>query len=125
MRAFFAEGLFETQDGEKLTLVCDLSTIDVAEQITGLNWDRDIIPQMIDPPKALAVKLLYSLLRKRQVNVTLDEAAGLTYDQNSIVLWAIVGDVIRRACNLGEAEEEEEPAKKKSPGRSKASAASG
>src|SRR5687768_9737518 len=104
MRPFFAEGLIETEDGEKLTLVCDFYTIDVVEQISGQNWD-DILPQLVDPPKALAVQVLYGLLRKRQENVTLDEAAGLSYDENAIAIWAVVGDVIRRACNLGGAEE--------------------
>lgn len=128
MRAFYAEGLIETEDGEKLTLVCDFFTIDVAEQVTGLNWDDDILPQLIKPPKALAVKVLYALLRKRQEHVTLDDAAGLSYDKNAIAIWAVVGDVIRRACNLSESDEEEEPGKtvkKKSGGRSRSSAKSG
>lgn len=122
MRPFFAEGLIETEDGEKLTLVCDFFTIEVAEQITGQNWD-DILPQLVSPPKALAVKVLYSLLRKRHEHITLDEAAGLSYDKNAIAIWAIVGDVIARACNFGS--DEEDSAKKKPRGRSKASAASG
>lgn len=124
MRPFFAEGLIETEDGEKLTLVCDFYTIDVVEQISGLNWDQDILPQMTNPSKALSVQLLYGLLRKRHVNVTLDEAAGLTYDKNAIAMWAVAGDVIRRACNLGGVEEQE-PAKKKPNGRSRGSAKSG
>ena len=124
MRPFFAEGLFETEDGEKLTLVCDFYTIDVVEQITGLNWDDDILPQLASPRKALAVQLLYGLLRKRQEHITLDEAAGLSYDKNAIAMWAVVGDVIRRACNIGGGEEAE-PAKKKPAGRSKGSASNG
>lgn len=123
MRPFFAEGLIETEDGEKLTLVCDFYTISVVEQISGQNWD-DILPQLVSPPKALAVQLLYGLLRKRQEHVTLDEAAGLSYDKNAIAIWAVVGDVIRRACNLG-SDEEETSAKKKPSGRSRRSAKSG
>jgi hypothetical protein len=123
MRSFFAEGLIETQDGEKLTLVCDFYTIDVVEQISGQNWD-DILPQLVNPPKALAVQLLYGLLRKRQENITLDEAAGLSYDKNAVAIWAVVGDVIRRACNLG-GDEEDAPAKKKPSGRSRSSARNG
>lgn len=118
MRSFFAEGMFETEDGEKLQLVCDFYAVDVVEQITELNWDLDIIPQMASPSKALGARLLYGLLRKRQPNVTLDEAMGLTYDKNAPALWAVVGDVIRRACNLDTGEAEEAPAKKKSGGRS-------
>lgn len=122
-RSFFAEGLIETDEGEKLILVCDFYTIDVVEQISGQNWD-DILPQLVKPPKALAIQLLYALLRKRQEHITLDEAAGLSYDKNAIAIWAVVGDVIARACNFGSGEEEE-PAKKKQSGRSKASTASG
>lgn len=123
MRPFFAEGLIETEDGEKLQLVCDFYTIDILEQISGQNWD-DILPQLVNPPKALACKLLYSLLRKRHEHVTLDEAAGLSYDKNAIAIWAIVGDVIRRACNI-DGGEEEAPAKKKPAGRSRGSARNG
>lgn len=126
MRAFFAEGLIETEDGEKLTLVCDFYTIQVVEQISGLNWDEDILPQMASPPKHLAVQLLYGLLRKRQENVTLDEAAGLSYDKNAIAIWAVAFDVVRRACNLDLGEVEEAPGpKKKSGGRSRRSARNG
>lgn len=123
MRSFFAEGLIETEDGEKLTLVCDFYAIDVVEQISGEAWD-DILPQLASPPRALAVKVLYGLLRKRQPEITLDEAAGVSFDKNQIAIWAIMGDVIRRACNFGSDEEEEAP-KKKPSGRSKASARNG
>lgn len=126
MRALFAEGPIETQDGEKLTLVCDFFTIQVVEQITGLNWDRDVLPGLADPPKHLAIQVLYGLLRKRQEHVTLDEAAALTYDRNAIAIWAVVGDVIRRACNLGPDDDEEPAAPKKKPsGRSRTSARNG
>ena len=124
MRPFFAEGLIETEDGEKLQLVCDFYTIKVCEDVTGLNWDQDILPALADPPKSLAVQVLYALLRKRQEHVTLDEAAGLSYDKNAIAIWAVVGDVIRRACNFGD-DKEGEPAKKKPAGRSKGSARNG
>lgn len=123
MRPFFAEGLIETEDGEKLALVCDFYTIDVLEQISGENWD-DILPQLVSPPRALAVKVLYSLLRKRHPDITLDEAAGVSYDKNQIAIWAIVGDVIGRALNFG-SDEEEAPAKKKPSGRSRGSGKSG
>jgi hypothetical protein len=123
MRSFYAEGSIETEDGDKLTLVCDFYTIDIVEQITGENWDK-IIPQLVNPPRALAVKVLYGLLRKRHEGITLDEAAGVSYDRNSIAIWAVMGDVIHRACNFG-GDEAEAPAKKKSRGRSKSSVESG
>lgn len=123
MRAFNAEGTVQTADGETLSLVCDFHTIDIVEGITAENWD-DIIPQLVEPPKSLAVKVLYGLLRKRHEGITLDEAAALSYDKNSLAIWATVGDVIRRACNIDQ-DEEEEPAKKKSGGRQRSSARSG
>lgn len=122
MRSFFAEGLIETEDGEKLTLVCDFYTIDVVEQITGESWD-DILPQLASPPRALAVKVLYGLLRKRHPSITLDEAAGVSFDKNQTAIGVVMGDVIRRACNFGS--DEEEAPKKKPGGRSKASARNG
>ena len=123
MRPFYAEGMIETDEGEKLTLVCDFYTISIVEQISGENWD-DIIPQLISPPKALAVQVLYGLLRKRQGDITLDEAAGLSYDKNASAIWAVVGDVIARACNFDGGDEEEAP-KKKPSGQSKGSARNG
>jgi hypothetical protein len=119
MRSFFADGTFTTEEGEALTLVCDFYAIDVVESVTGQRWD-DIVPQLADPPRALAVKVLYGLLRKRHDQITLDEAAGVSYDKNSIALWAVVGDVIRRACNMSDGEtKDENPPKRR--GRSKIS----
>lgn len=123
MRPFFAEGLIETEDGDKLTLVCDFYTIDVVEQITGESWD-EILPQLASPPRALAVKVLYGLLRKRHPETTLDDAAGVSFDKNQIAIWAVMGDVIRRACNFA-SDDEDKPAKKKPSGRSRASAKNG
>jgi hypothetical protein len=124
MRSFNAEGVFETEDGERLTLVCDFYTIDIVEGITGQNWD-EIVPQ-ISSSRALAVKVLYGLLRRKHETISLDEAAAVSYDKNSIALWAIMGDVIRRACNLpGGDEPEDDGAKKKRSGRRKTSADNG
>jgi hypothetical protein len=123
MRAFFAEGTFTTEDGEALTLVCDFFAMDVVESVTKERWD-DIVPQLVDPPRALAVKVLYGLLRKRHEQITLDEAAGVSFDKNSIALWAVVGDVIRRASNMPDGESKDEnPPKRR--GRSKSSAKGG
>jgi hypothetical protein len=122
MRAFFAEGQIENEDGDKLTLVCDFYTIDVAEQITGQRWD-DILPELFNS-RALATKVLYSLLRRKHEGITLDEAAALLFDRNSAAIWAVMGDVIRRACNIPD-EPEADDAKKKPRGRSRSSAKSG
>lgn len=119
MRAFFAEASFETKSGEKLTLVCDFYTIAVVEGITGQHWN-DIIPQLIDPPLSLFVQVLYGLLRKRHENISLDEAAALTYDvEDKRVLGVLMGAVIASACNFDTEEEEQANPKKKQGGRSK------
>jgi hypothetical protein len=123
MRSLFAEATIQTDDGESLTLVCDFYTIQVVEDLVGENWD-DIIPKLPGGPKHLAIKVLYGLLRKRQEGITIDQAAALTYDKNSLAIWATAGDVIARACNFEQAEEEK-PAKKKQNGRQPSSAVSG
>lgn len=125
MRPFFAEGSVETGDGEALTLVCDFFALDVIEQVTGQSWD-DILPELANPPRALAVKVLYGLLRKRHPGITLDEAAGVAFDKNQAAIGLVMGDVIRRACNIGGGEDTEASlAKKKPSGRSKVSAGNG
>lgn len=123
MRSFFAEGQFQTDEGERLTLVCDFAALDVIEGVTGQNWD-EIVPQLVKPPRGLAVKVLYGLLRKRHEQISLDEVAGLFFDKNSIALWAVMGDVIARACNFDAGEEDAKP-KKKPAGRSRTSVKSG
>lgn len=121
MRSFNAESVVEI-DGEKLTLVCDFSTIDVVEGITGQNWD-DILPQLANPPAALSIKLLWGLLRKKHDGITLDEAAGLYHHKKSAEIGVVMGDVIARACNLGEEEKDANPPKRR--GRSKSSVKNG
>lgn len=123
MRPFFAEGQLQTRDGEKLALVCDFYTIDVVQSVTGENWD-DLLPRIFTGDRALFIKVLYGLLRKKHESVTLDEAAGVSFDCDQTVLGATVADVIRRACNFGEAEEET-TTKKKPSGRSRSSGKNG
>lgn len=124
MRAFFAEGMIETDEGERLTLVCDWYALKVIEDVAGQNWD-DIVGQLTNPPRHLAAIVLYGLLRGRQETITLDEAMALFCDKNSIAIWAVMGKVIQRASNLEEVEETDTGSKKKSRGRSKASASVG
>lgn len=126
MRAFFAEGMIETDEGERLSLVCDFLALKVIEDVSGQFWD-DIVPQLADPPRHLAAIVLYGLLRGRQPTVTLDEAAGLFFDKHSAAIWAVMAEVIRRACNIEPDAEEasEKPSKKKPSGRSRSSAKSG
>lgn len=127
MRSFFAEASFETKDGERLHLVCDFYTIQVVEDITGRDWD-EIVPELVGSGRTLKIMVLYGLLRKRHPGITLDEATAITYDVDEGALGALMGAIIAKAQNPGadeEASEEKAPAKKKSGGRSRASAKSG
>lgn len=121
MKPFNAEGVFETQAGEKLTLVCDFYAIDIAQQVAELSWD-DIVERFLTD-RVLAVKVLYALLRRKHAGVTIDEAADVSFDKNQIALWAIMGDVVRRACNIDQEAKDENPPKRR--GRSRSSAKSG
>jgi hypothetical protein len=127
-KPFYHEGQVEAE-GEKLTLVCDIYAIDCIESVTGQNWD-DILPQLADPPTALLTKILWGFLRRKHEGVTLDEAAGLAFGPDKKEVGVVLGDVLRRACNLpdedgGEAEAPAADAKKKPSGRSRTSAKSG
>jgi hypothetical protein len=127
MRSFFAEASFEAADGERLNLVCDFYTIQVVEEITGEDWEA-ILPQLVaGAARSLKIKVLFGLLRKRHPDITLDEAAAVTFDNDEMALGALMGAVIAKAQNFGEENEEEKSttAKKKSGGRSRGSGKSG
>lgn len=117
MRSFYHEGMIEVE-GEKLTLVCNFRAIDVIESVTGEKMS-DILPQLADPPYALAGKVLWGLLREKHEGVTLDEAAGVGFGPEGAAVGLVMGDVLRRAFNLGEKEKDENPPKRR--GRSKSS----
>lgn len=126
MKPFYHEGQVEAE-GEKLILVCDLYAIDCIESITGQSWD-DILPQLENPPNALLTKILWGFLRRKHEGVTLDEAAGVAFGPDKVAVGLVLGDVLRRACNIpAEAESTDAPAapKKKSNGRSRSSAKTG
>jgi hypothetical protein len=125
MKAFYHEGVVEA-DGEKLTLVCDFSAIDRIESITGENW-ADVVAQLDDPSRSLLVKVLWGLLCRKHDGVTLDEATSVTFSKDFKGVGLVMGDVIRRACNIPGPTDElpDEPAKKKSDGRRKGPAENG
>ena len=124
MRPFYHEGYVEVE-GETLHLVCNFRMIDVAESITGEKMS-DILPQLSKPPHALIGKVLWAMLREKHEEVTLDEAAGVGFGESGAMVGYVMGDVLRRAFNLGEKKPEE---KGKNPprrrGRSKTSSESG
>lgn len=117
MKPFYHEGQIEV-DGEKLTLVCNFRAIDVIESVTGENMDA-ILPQLAAPSFSLAGKVLWGLLREKHEGVTLDEAAGVAFGESGAAVGVVMGDVLRRAFNVGgEAKGENPPVRR---GRSKTS----
>lgn len=123
MKAFYHEGQVESE-GEKLILVCNFAAIDCIEAITGEDWD-DLLPKL--GSRSVSTKVLWGLLRCKHEGVTLDEAASIAFGPDQKQVGLVMGDVIRRACNLPGAADDVEaaPAKKKPSGRSKGSGASG
>jgi hypothetical protein len=117
MRPFYHEGQVEV-DGETLHLVCNFRAIDVIESLTGQKM-TEILPQLLDPPHALVGKVLWGMLREKQENITLDEAAGVAFGPEGDKVGLVLGDVLRRAFNLGEEAKGQNPPKRR--GRSKTS----
>lgn len=120
MRSFYHEGQVEVE-GETLHLVCNFRALDVIESVTGQKMTQ-ILPQLVDPPHALVGKVLWGLLREKHENVTLDEAAGVGFGPQGDAVGVVMGDVLRRAFNLGESGDENPPKRR---GRSKISEKNG
>lgn len=122
MRSFYHEGQVEVE-GETLHLVCNFRAIDVVEALTGEKMS-EILPQLTDPPFALVGKLLFALLREKHEGITLDQAAGVGFGPDGAKVGLVMGDIIRRAFNIGGEEEKgENPPKRR--GRSKNSSLNG
>lgn len=111
MRTFYHEGQVEVE-GETLTLVCNFRAIDVIESVTGETMDA-ILPQLAEPPFALVGKCLWALLREKHEGVTLDEAAGVGFGPDGAKVGLVMGDVLRRAFNIGEEAKGENPPKRR------------
>lgn len=121
MRNFFHEGQVEVE-GETLHLVCNFRAIDCIESVTGEKM-TDILPQLADPSFSLVGKVLWGLLREKHEGVTLDQAAGVGFGPEGDKVGLVMGDVLRRAFNIGEEEKDKNPPERR--GRSKTSAKNG
>ena len=100
MRSFYHEG-HVTVEGEQLTLICNFRAIDVIESLTGEKMS-DVLSQLDDPPSALVGKVLWALLREKHEGLTLDDAAGVMFGPDRENVGVVMGDVLRRAFNIGE-----------------------
>jgi hypothetical protein len=107
MKSFYHEGQVEV-DGETLHLVCNFRAIDCIESVTGEKMSN-ILPQLVDPPFSLVGKVLWGLLREKHQDVTLDQAAGVGFGEDGSKVGLVMGDVLRRAFNIGEAKDENPP----------------
>jgi hypothetical protein len=122
MRPFYNEADVEIADKEVLHLVLDFRAIDVIESLTGQSMD-DVIPQLSNPPHNLAAKMLWAMLREKHEGVSLNEAMGVVVDRKyGPRVGLAMGDLLRRAYDLGE-EKDENPPKRR--GRSTSSEKSG
>ncbi|HXH52533.1 MAG TPA: hypothetical protein VNH53_03765 [Sphingomicrobium sp.] len=92
--------------GETLRLVINFRTIDILETLTGKPMD-DILAEITSPrpPHALVGKFLWAMLREHHPSVTLDQVGGLVYSPEYADQGVIVGDLIERAFNVGNAAE--------------------
>ena len=104
MKSFYHEGQVEV-DGETLHLVCNFRAIDCIESLTGQNMS-DILSQLVDPPHALVGKVTWGLLREKHEGVTLDQAMHVAFGPEGPKVGLVIGDVLRRAFNVGEAKDE-------------------
>jgi hypothetical protein len=111
MRSFFHEGQVEVE-GETLHLVCNFRAIDCIESVTGEKMS-DILPQLVDPPFSLVGKVLWGLLRETHEGVTLDQAAGVGFGPDGAKVGLVMGDVLRRAFNIGEEAKGKNPPKRR------------
>ena len=111
MLPFYHEGQVEV-DGETLHLVCNFRAIDCIESVTGEKMS-EILPQLADPPFALIGKVLWGLLREKHEGVTLDDAAGVGFGPDGAKVGLVMGDVLRRAFNIGGEEKAANPPKRR------------
>lgn len=122
MKSFYHEGQVEVE-GETLTLVCDFGAIMAIESVTGENWD-DIVPQLGDPSRTLAVQVLWGLLRRKHDGVTIDQAAGVAFGKRQAEVGQCMWSVIERAIDFGR-DGDESDAKKKPDGQPQSSVSNG
>jgi hypothetical protein len=122
MQRFHYEGQV-TAGGEDLTLVCDFGAIMALEGSLGEDWD-DIVPKLVKPSTTLSTQVLWSLLRRKHVGITLDEAASFVHGPDAKAVGDCCWDVINRALDHGRANEGDD-AKKKLDGASPTSGSDG
>lgn len=119
-KPFYNEEQVKVGD-ETYHLVLNFRALDCIEGLTGQSM-TEILPQLSNPPHSLAAKLLWGLLREKHEGITLDEAAGIAFGENSGPVGVAMGSLISRAFNLGKSKDENPPKRR---GKSKGSGKSG
>jgi hypothetical protein len=116
MQPFYHEGQVEV-DGETLHLVCNFRAIDCIEALTGLDMSSVLADLQGAPTHGLVGKVLWGLLREKHEGTTLDMAAGAAFGPDGPKVGLAMGDIFRRAFNIGEEAKGANPPKRR--GRSK------
>jgi hypothetical protein len=110
-------------DGSALTLVLNFRAIDEIEGAFGLPMPS-IIPELLrDNARYSTIgKVVWAMLRECHEDTTLDDALGLALGEDQAAIGVALGELFRRAFNIGEVKDENPPKRR---GRSRSSAKSG
>lgn len=101
-KPFFNEEMVEV-DGETLHLVLNFRAIDCIESLTGQTMNT-IIGGAIggDMPLSLSVKVLWGLLREKHEDLSLDDASGYAFGDDSGKIGMAVSELLSRGFNFGD-----------------------
>lgn len=104
LRAFYEEEQVRISDDLTLRLSINFRAIDAIENLVGQTMEEVVAEVVSGKPRlSLTGKVLWGLLREHHPESTLDEAAGLMFDaEKSVPVGYAMGELLRRAFNLGE-----------------------
>lgn len=122
MRPFHNEAQVTLADGTSLRLVLNFRAIDAIEGVAGKPMPA-ILPEIIagSAGYALVAKFVWGLLLEHHPDLTMDQVAGLMFGEDGEAVGVAIGDLIRRAFNLGEEPKEKAENPRKRRGASKPS----
>lgn len=103
MRPFHNEAQVPLKDGTVLRLVLNFRAIDAIEGVVGKPMPA-ILPDLITGSASYAVvaKFVWGLLLEHHPELTMDQVAGLMFGEDGEAVGVVIGDLIRRAFNIGE-----------------------
>lgn len=103
MRPFHNEAQVPLRDGTSLRLVLNFRAIDAIEGVVGKPMPA-ILPDLITGAASYSVvaKFVWGLLLEHHPELTMDQVAGLMFGEDGEAVGVVIGDLIRRAFNIGE-----------------------